>query len=624
MLKQKKIRSEIKEALILLAYSGLLIETLTNATVLFVFLGSLLIWLRIHPATWIRNLIALALFIVYWFTYGKIIDPEVGLNFLTSIIVMKMLEKDSERDQYMIFFGLILLISAGALFQKSLSYVLFFTCSFLVLIQDFYGHLRLPAKIQNILQLILWILPFTMLIFIFAPRIMSPFQIESGAPKEGEIGYTPEVNISNIESLSSNTKVVFQAQLFNTINMEQLYWRGNTLSFSDGWNWPLMPQDKPQKNYQPEVFKKNNLIKQKIKVFASQEFYFGLDFSQIIKSSEGEISLDSFGALAQNRWRPISRYEVFSDLSGIASSPNDSEETKMHTGLSQTEETWVLRHFKSTNLDELKKEIRDYFSRAGFSYSLSPGRVTSFLSFMEEKKVGFCSHYASSVALILRAKKIKTRLVSGFLGGKHLPFANVYQVSQNDAHVWVEAFKDGLWHRIDPTEWIAPNRIMLGGEAFLQSTSARKFSLLNYLSSKFGRVYEIQQWLTELEFKFNQFLENMDYDGQLALFQKYFFKKEWLFSLLPGLVALFMALYAWQVSRVGKWETEQEKLWRLFRRKMNKRGLDFALYSVMDIENKIHSQDQRVKEAWRSLVVFSFSPQSELGIKEIKKKIRNL
>ncbi len=63
----------------------------------------------------------LGIFASYWLIYGKVIDPEVGLNFLTSVIVLKMLEKESRRDQYMIFFGLILLLSTGALFEKNLT-----------------------------------------------------------------------------------------------------------------------------------------------------------------------------------------------------------------------------------------------------------------------------------------------------------------------------------------------------------------------------------------------------------------------------------------------------------------------------------------------------------------------
>jgi hypothetical protein len=625
MLINSPIRTEIKESIILLVFSGLLANFLTIPTVIFVFLGAFFVWIKKNPGKWVRNIFALGLFSAYWITYGKIIDPEVGLNFLTSIIVMKLLEKESDRDRYMIFFGLILLISAGALFQKSLSYVFFFALSFFILIQDFYHYLKLPSKVGQIFKSVIWVMPFTVLIFFFAPRAMSPLNINKGAPNEGEVGYTPDVNISSIEALAGNDEVVFQAQMANKIKNLDLYWRGNTLSFSDGWNWPLMPQDTPQSN--PIIEKvvnksKDRYIKQTIRMHSRQDFFFGLDHPVIISTPDGEVDLGGMNSLSQNRWQHHFRYNVFSEPSSIIDLHEDGKGF-LRSGLKNNEENWVHQHFKSYQLPDLEIEIRNYFKSEGFTYSLSPGRVSDFLTFMESKKIGFCSHFSSAVALILRTKKIKTRLVSGFQGGAYNEFAGLYQVTQNDAHVWLEAYHNGKWKRLDPTEWIAPDRVILGGDAFIQQTSPQKFSPIKFLSSNLKWLYHLQQRYVYWEFQFYQFLDQMDFYGQTAFLEKLKIRREWLFTILPMLIALFMGAYMWQLSRSKNKSSDIEKLWVLFKKKMSERGMTMTFFSIEELHECLKQQDELTKEAFNDLVQASFSPEG-INLKILKKKITSL
>lgn len=619
-----QIRSEIKEAIILLVFSALMVDTLTSVTIGMVFVGAIMVWFRKRPNKTARNVVTLGLFVAYWLTYGKVIDPEIGMNFLTSIVLIKLLEKETQRDQYMIFFGLILLVSAGSLFQRSLSYVFFFSLSFFILIQDLYKNLKLNARIMDILQSLIWVLPFTALLFFFVPRMMNPFQLEKGTPKEGEVGYTPDVNISNLESLSSNDSPVFQASVEALIPNPDLYWRGNTLSFSDGWNWPLMPQDHFQKAFLPSSIKYDDRgIKQKIRVFAQQEFYFGYDQPSRYITQKGEVELTSIRSLSQNRWQPSLRYQVVSQAGGIVS-PEKVKFDEYRTGLKPEEKVWIHKHFHATDFPELQKEIQTFFQREAFSYSLSPGKVENLLDFMQLKKIGFCSHYASAVAQILRAKKIPTRLVSGFLGGSYNKFAGFYLVTQNDAHVWVEALYQGQWVRLDPTGWIAPDRIRLGGEAFMQQVNPQGISTMRIFGKRFGLFNDWQQWFSQWDFKFYQWLEEMDYYGQAALLENLHFKREWIFSFIPMMLALFMGLYVWHLTLKKVRITEHEALWKKFQTKIKKRGIHLPLHSIAEGEEILKLQGLEVHNIWNELVEVSFKTHTQARLNELKKKIQNL
>jgi transglutaminase-like putative cysteine protease len=80
----------------------------------------------------------------------------------------------------------------------------------------------------------------------------------------------------------------------------------------------------------------------------------------------------------------------------------------------------------------------------------SPSQVECFARY----KRGYCLHYASTMAMLLRAANpanpIPTRLVEGFLPGNRV--GNVETVKNTGAHAWVEVYFRGYgWVPFDPT-----------------------------------------------------------------------------------------------------------------------------------------------------------------------------
>lgn len=145
-----------------------------------------------------------------------------------------------------------------------------------------------------------------------------------------------------------------------------------------------------------------------------------------------------------------------------------------------------LNRILSISSEPLKTKIdkalflEDYLANSGeFKYSLTlTGPVDKSLDpiadFMINKKAGHCQFFASSLALMLRSMGIPTRLVIGFRPSEYNDYGGYFQVLQNHAHVWVEAFftldemkasgfenrtkipvpsyaTKGVWLRLDPT-----------------------------------------------------------------------------------------------------------------------------------------------------------------------------
>ena len=90
--------------------------------------------------------------------------------------------------------------------------------------------------------------------------------------------------------------------------------------------------------------------------------------------------------------------------------------------------------------------ILAHFREEKFVYTLEPGELASrdpVDGFLFDSRRGFCEHYASAFAVLLRAAGIPARIVTGYQGGELNPRGNYLVVRQSDAHAWVEAIVDG-------------------------------------------------------------------------------------------------------------------------------------------------------------------------------------
>ncbi|HML49124.1 MAG TPA: transglutaminase-like domain-containing protein, partial [Clostridia bacterium] len=112
-----------------------------------------------------------------------------------------------------------------------------------------------------------------------------------------------------------------------------------------------------------------------------------------------------------------------------------------------------LTQDKATNLDKLVA-LRDYLYK-NYAYTLTPTGIPpanrDFVSyFLLEGKEGYCTYFASAMAVMARIAGVPTRYVEGFLA---VPDATgVAHVTGINAHAWVEAYLDDFgWVSVDAT-----------------------------------------------------------------------------------------------------------------------------------------------------------------------------
>ncbi|HMK84432.1 MAG TPA: DUF3488 and transglutaminase-like domain-containing protein, partial [Steroidobacteraceae bacterium] len=108
------------------------------------------------------------------------------------------------------------------------------------------------------------------------------------------------------------------------------------------------------------------------------------------------------------------------------------------------------------------RAVLDLFRQQPFYYTLKPPALAddSVDEFLFITRHGFCGHYASAFATLMRAAGIPARVVTGYYGGAFNRFADYWIVRQSNAHAWDEIWIEGRgWLRIDPTTAIAPERV---------------------------------------------------------------------------------------------------------------------------------------------------------------------
>jgi hypothetical protein len=94
--------------------------------------------------------------------------------------------------------------------------------------------------------------------------------------------------------------------------------------------------------------------------------------------------------------------------------------------------------------------------------------------FLFDGQRGYCSHYASAMAVMLRTQGVPARVVTGYATGDYDRSRGAYRVSVSAAHAWVEVYFPGIgWVEFEPTAYRSPivypevAPIDAGGQPFL-------------------------------------------------------------------------------------------------------------------------------------------------------------
>lgn len=112
----------------------------------------------------------------------------------------------------------------------------------------------------------------------------------------------------------------------------------------------------------------------------------------------------------------------------------------------------ITRSYKTPY--EKVRAIEAYLAR-NYTYTLTPGEVSGYQDFVDEflfeKKQGYCTYFATAMAVLTRCIGIPSRYVEGYV----IPASEQeqsYRITSKEAHAWVEVYFEGIgWIMFEPT-----------------------------------------------------------------------------------------------------------------------------------------------------------------------------
>ncbi|WP_338442174.1 DUF3488 and transglutaminase-like domain-containing protein [Synechococcus elongatus IITB4] len=405
---------------------------------------------------------------------------SVFLGLLTLAFALKLLELQEERDYQALVLIAYSLVALGFLLRQSLleTLVLLLAIAMETLgLAALYRPLSRPRQpFAALLRLLAPTVPLLLVLFLIAPRLPPLWGLP--VAQRAVTGLSDRVSPGEIAELSRSSALAFRFSFPEaSLPSDRFYWRAMVHELTDGRGWQPLPfRDRfDPSEVAAELTGEGDIPYTVIAEPSQRTWRYALELSR--PTSEG-IVLDSrfefrtrIPLSQQTRYQGIAfeRYQADLNLS-----PRDRQiNLQLPPSGNPQSRAWAQRlrdRFRNDDAALVQASLQE-LQQQDFRYTLQPPLLTandSIDDFLFRSRAGFCEHYASSFAFLMRAAGIPARVVTGYLGGEWNPQANYYSVLQANAHAWTEVWLPGQgWQRVDPTAAIAPLRLSEGLQAAL-------------------------------------------------------------------------------------------------------------------------------------------------------------
>ena len=440
---------------------------------------------RQRPGRTLRLFLTIGAAIAGLATFGYSFRLDTGVALLALMLGIKPLEIHSHRDRMVTLFLINFLIITNLFYSNALVMTLymfgsvFITTAVLIHINHSQGALLTKLRLSGVIMV--QALPLMIILFFLFPRIPGSL---FGITKQsvGTTGFSDTLSPGSISRLVRSSEIAFRVEFNNNIpNPDHLYWRGIVFKNFDGETW-----SQGFKLFsRPVELPGENSVEYTITLEPhGKKWLFALDLP--ITSPSGTRMLDDLTLMSFRDVKERMRYTVKSRTIYNTGDfkPWELKTLKLPAGVNPKAFALARKWADASGTpDRIVKTALEFFAKNNFAYSLNPPQLDSnpVDDFLFRTRKGYCEHYASAFAFLMRAANIPARIVGGYLGGELNPYGDYMIVRQSDAHAWVEVWLPARgWVRIDPTSAVAPERVEQGMAAALPPEELETmFSIFN-------------------------------------------------------------------------------------------------------------------------------------------------
>jgi len=533
------------------------------------------------PSKWLVLGVAMVAMLGVWVEYRTLFGRQPGVLLLMLFAGLKLLETRSHRDAAAAAFLGYFLIITNFLYTQTIPTAALMCAAVFAISATLVGlsapHRAPRANVRTAALLLAHAAPAALALFLLFPRVQGPLW---GLPQDaysGMTGLSETMSPGTLSSLAQSDAIAFRAEFEGEPPAQRLrYWRGPLMWDFDGRTWTIgasylakfVPPSGGRATHRYAVVLEPH----------NRHWLFALETAASLPE-RARMSFDG-QIIANGLVRSRLRYEL---SSVIAPDPEPEEDVgalrraqRVPPGFNPRALALAAEWRDASRSDEEVVERAIAFLRQGrYLYTLEPpllGRH-SVDEFLFETRAGFCEHYASAFAFLMRAAGVPARIVTGYQGGELNSIDRIITVRQSDAHAWTEVFlRNRGWVRIDPTAAAVPRRVEAG-----LSRAVPETELLALMRPELEWLRGMRDQWEALAHKWNVWVLGYNPERQRDLLGSLGMRDaDWrtltaaLFSVL-GLMTL--ALLAWSLRRLKRPDPVQ-KAWRVFCRKLATRGVE--------------------------------------------------
>lgn len=400
------------------------------------------------------------------FSRDNLVSPAV--NLLVLLLAVRLTGTKNARN-YLQLFVLSLFILAGSslhrldvLFLIYLLLLLFLIGTALVILTFYTAESSMTVSagsFRRILAVAVLLpagsLPLMLLFFVIMPRTQYPLWNFLNAGPTSTTGFSDRVTPGASAAVTETKNVVFRAAC-PRMEPSMLYWRGIVLNTFRNGSWV---REEPPERHVPLPANGQPIRVRIVPEPQTGRYLIALNLPLDVEGVRSRRS----GDLVFTTGVPLNRRVRYDSISAPASFLKSLHKVDMPFYLRLPGSIppkiaalgAVIREEGTTARDKIAA-VESYFRRARLRYATTglPTGPDALDDFLFGSRVGHCELFASSVAVILRLAGVPCRLVGGYYGGIYNDVGGYYVVTEDRAHVWVEAFVPGTgWISIDPSSW---------------------------------------------------------------------------------------------------------------------------------------------------------------------------
>lgn len=339
---------------------------------------------------------------------------------------------------------------------------------------------RSEARRLPFVSFVLLVLIFSVALplFFIAPRFGGSAFARGGGATTKVSGFSENVTLGEIGQLQKSNAVVMHVRVEDPSANPNLRWRGIALDYFGGSSWRRTAGEDSRVTANPDrnfyLFETADSLHH----LTTQTFFleavdtpvlFAAPRAIALQGTMPYVRLDHEGAITTRR-HTLDRitYKVISDTT-VPNAATLRADLKPYTPslaarylqlpqtldprIAKLAREWLVEAGARNRYDAARTIERHLQNDYKYSLDMKAKGDDPLADFLFNVREGHCEYFSTAMAVMLRTQGIASRVVNGFQRGEYNDAADVYTVTQKDAHSWVEVYfpEANAWVTFDPT-----------------------------------------------------------------------------------------------------------------------------------------------------------------------------